>query len=286
MRISEHILSVALFGLSLGLTTAYALDGTRSPANTTPPLGIGVAPEAPLGLGSNIGVKAWARLMRAGDTEAAQRSLEDAARNGDVMAAWKLCRMYADGDGVQQNDFKAFECFRAIANSHADEATGTAEARFVANAFVALGNYYLTGIPNSEIKPDAVRAHEVFNYAASYFGDPDAQYHLGRMLRDGQGAPKDPKMAVRWLSLAASKGQYQAQAEFGAMLFKGQSVPRDAARGLMWLTLAKDAATPKETWITDLYAAAVKQATEQERGVALVHLEHWMADTSRSGRRN
>lgn len=283
MRISEHILSLALFGFGLGLTAAYALDGTRSPANIAPVVGVGVTPEAPLGGSSKL--KAWARALRAGDIEGAQKSLEEAARNGDIMASWKLGRMYADGDGVKQNDLRAFEYFRGIANSHADELTGTPEARFVANAFVALGGYYLSGVPNSDFKPDAVRAHEMFNYAATYFGDPDAQYRLGRMLLDGQGGPKDSKTAVRWLSLAASKGQYQAQAVFGALLFKGQSVARDSARGLMWLILARDAATPKETWIADMYGAAVKQATADEQAVALVYVERWVAEQSRSGRR-
>jgi TPR repeat protein len=261
-----------------------SLDGTRSSANIAPPIGVGVplqiVPEVNPG---GSGLRAWARALRAGDLEAAQKSLEDTARSGDVMAAWKLGRMYADGDGVQQSDLRAFEYFRSIADSHADAAQGTAEARFVANAFVALGIYYLRGIPNSDIKPDAVRAHEMINYAAIYFGDPDAQYYLGRILLEGQGVPKDPKSGVRWLSIAASKGQYQAQAVFGALLFKGQYVPRDAARGLMWLALAKDGAAPKETWIADQYAAALKQATEQERGVALVHLQHWMDNAS--GRR-
>jgi len=277
MRISEHILSVAVFGLGLGLATTHALDGTRSPANIAPPVGVGIAPEGASALGSGAGsIKAWARLLRDGDVEAARKSLEDAARNGDVMAAWKLGRMYADGDGVKQSDLRAFEYFRAICDSHADEVPGTAEARFVASAFVALGGYYLTGIPNSDIRPDAIRAREMFSYAASYFGDSDAQYHLGRMYLDGQGTAKDSKQAARWLFAAAGKGQYQAQAVFGAMLFKGQSVARDGAKGLMWLMLARDAATPKESWITDLYAAALKQATEEERGVALVYLERWL----------
>ena len=96
------------------------------------------------------------------------------------------------------------------------------------------------------------------------------------MYLDGQGTAKDPKQARRWLFAAASKGQYEAQAVFGAMLFSGQSAPRDAARGLMWLILARDAATVNETWITDLYAAALKQATEDERAVALVYLERWL----------
>jgi hypothetical protein len=214
--------------------------------------------------------------------EAALKSLEEAARNGEVMALWKLGRMYADGDFVKQNDLRAFEYFRTLADSHADEAPCTKPAVFVASAFVALGGYYLAGIPDLNIKPNAVRAHEMFNYAASYFGDPEAQYRLGRMYLDGQGIARDAKQAVRWLSLAAGKGQYQAQAVFGALLFKGESVPRDAARGLMWLMLARDAAAVKESWITDLYTAALKQATADEQAVALVHRQRWTA-RSRSG---
>jgi TPR repeat protein len=146
--------------------------------------------------------------------------------------------MYADGDGVKQDDLRAFEYFRGIADAHADEAPNTPQARLVASAFVALGNYYLEGIPDTAIKPDTDRARELFAYAASYFGDPDAQYRLGRLYLDGNGGVKDTKQAVRWLSLAANKGQHQAQAALGGMLFYGKSVPRQAASGLMWLTLA------------------------------------------------
>jgi TPR repeat protein len=141
---------------------------------------------------------------------------------------------------------------------------------------VRLGGYYLTGIPNSDIKLDAVRARDMFNYAASYYGDPDAQYRLGRMYLDGEGIAKDTKLGIRWLSLAANKGQYQPQAVLGALLFKGQYIPCDDARGLMWLILARDAATPEETWITDLYAAALKQATADERTRALDLLKRWI----------
>jgi hypothetical protein len=141
------------------------------------------------------------------------------------------------------------------------------------------------GIPNSNIKPDAVRARDMFTYAASYFGDRDAQYRLGRMYLDGQGVGKDTKQGIRWLSLAADKGQYQAQAVFGALLFKGQYLARDAAGGLMYLTLARDAATVEETWITDLYTAASKQATSEEVTRALDHVKRWI-ERSRSGRRD
>ena len=45
----------------------------------------------------------------------------------------------------------------------------------------------------------------------------------------------------------------------------------------MWLTLAKDAAgASSETWIGNMYDAAFKLATEDERSLALVYLERWM----------
>jgi uncharacterized protein len=242
----------------------------RSPANVGPAMGR-VVPRAI----SSGNLREFFRARELGDIETARKSLEDAARGGDVGAAWKLGRMYADGDGIKQNHQLAFEYFRGIADSHADEVRGTKRAVFVAKAFVEIGRYYLTGIANY-IKPDAVRAYEVFSYAASYFGDPDAQYHLGRMYLDGQGVSKNTKQGLRWLSLAADKGQYQAQAVLGALLFTGQSVSRDGARGLMWLMLAQDAATPGETWITDQYTAALKQATESERRMAPDYLEKWI----------
>jgi TPR repeat protein len=280
---SGYILSVTVFGFGL-LHTAYALDGTRSPADTAPMIGTvpGIGRVAPQeGVAYSGYLREWLRARQLGDMDAARKFLEDGARDGDVGAAWELGRMYADGDGVKQNHQLAFEYFLGIANSHADDVTGTTRARFVANAFVRLGRYYLTGIANSNIKPDAVRGRDMFDYAASYFGDPDAQYHLGRMYLDGQGVGKDTKQGIRWLSLAANKGQYQAQAVLGVLLFKGQYAPRDAARGLMWLMLAHDAATPEETWITDQYTAAWKQATETERSVAPGYLEKWIEQHGR-----
>jgi hypothetical protein len=50
-----------------------------------------------------------------------------------------------------------------------------------------------------------------------------------------------------------------------------------AARGLMWLTLAKDsAAGVNQTWVNRLYDSAFRQATEDERALALVYLKRWM----------
>jgi TPR repeat protein len=219
--------------------------------------------------------RSGARALKDGHKEKALVSLEYAAEQGLIPAQWKLGRMYAEGDGVEQSDVRAFEYFSRIADAHADDVLGTPQARFVANAFVALGHYYRDGIPDSDVRRDLGRARHMYAYAASYFGDPDAQYHLARLMLDGN-APRDPLQAARWLKAAASKGQYQAQAVLGRLLFKGEpGVPRQPARGLMWLTLA-NANAPQETWIADLYNAALKQSTEDERATAGDYLGRWM----------
>jgi TPR repeat protein len=216
------------------------------------------------------------QALRAGRTAQAVNELEYAAEQGMPAAQWKLGRMYADGDGVPKNALRAFDYFGHLTKTHGDDTPGTPQARFVANAFVSLGQYYLEGIPGSAVKPDPDRAREMFWYAASYFGDPDAQYQLGRLYLDHNAGARDPRQAVKWLGLAARKGQSEAQALLGAMFFKGDEVARQAALGLFWLTLAKDGAGPQEAWITETYANAVAQATDDERALAYKYLESWL----------
>ena len=275
MRISEFLLRAVVIGASLLsacllAVPAMAFDGSKSTdaMAAAPPLS---AMEA---------FKSGAHLLKAGEKAKAVHSLEYAAEKGHALAQWKLGRMYAEGDGVTQDDLKAFEYFRGIADSHAEDNPDTPQSRFVANAFVALGHYYLDGIPKTAIKRDPDRAREMFAYAASYFRDSEAQYYLAQLYLDGNGAPHDPRQAARWFGLSAQKGQCQSQAMLGAMLFAGDHVPRQAARGLMWLTLAKDSAKDgvgtDQAWINRLYDSAFQQATEDERALALVYLKRWL----------
>jgi uncharacterized protein len=265
MRISEGLrgavgggaLMLAMCGLG-AIGPASAFDGKAAPALLTP--------------GSEL--QASTGAADGGDRTKALTALEYAADQGHLVAQWKVGRMYAAGDGVARDDKRAFAYFSQIANAHPEEPPGTAEARIVANAFVALGNYYLTGIPNSTVLPNTARAREMFSYAASYFGDADAQYQLARLYLDG--TPSDPRQAARWLQLAAMKGDCRAEAVLGDLLFQGKRVPRQAARGLMWLTLSKDCAGPEETWIKPLVDGALHKASDDDRALALVYLEDWL----------
>jgi len=244
----------------LGATPALAFDGTTTPSTAalSPADGLRGSAHPPEG---------------APNKNSSLTALQYAADQGQPVAQWKLGRMYADGDGVPRDDLRAFNYFSQIANSHPDEAPGTPQARFVANAFVALGHYYLIGIPNSKITVDSARARDMFGYAATYFGDADAQYELGRLYL---GASGDPHQAARWLRLAATKGHCRAEVALGEMLFQGQVVPRQAARGLMWLILGRDCAGADENWVKPVYDSAFKRASDDERAMALVYLEDWL----------
>jgi len=269
-RIATGGMVASLIGglcLALGLTghgllpgPALAFDGTTAPATAL--------------LSPSDGLRGGVRAPEAGPKPSALTALQYAAEQGEPVAQWKLGHMYADGDGVPRDDLRAFNYFSEIANTHPDDAPGTPQASFVANAFVALGHYYLTGIPNTRVTADRERAREMFDYAATYFGDADAQYELGRLYLNG--APSDPHQAARWFLLAATKGHCRAEVALGDMLFQGHAVPRQAARGLMWLTLGKDCAGNDESWVKPLYDSDFQHASDDERAMALVYLEDWL----------
>jgi TPR repeat protein len=269
MRIFRLAIFALMLGAAPGAAPAFAFDGAP------------VAPDAAIPVVSGQPSTAAALKKAIPSTpvspDSSLTSLQYAAEGGHPVAQWKLGRMYADGDGVAQDDLRAFEYFSRIANAHAEDSPSAPQAAIVANAFVALGRYYLNGIPNSKIKSDPERAREMFSYAASYFGNADAQYDLARLYLHGVGTSRDDfRYGARWLGLAAQKGQHQAQALLGQMLFNGDQLPRQAARGLMWLTLALANAGPDETWIKESYNKAFAKASDDDRAMCLQMLEHWV----------
>jgi len=295
MRTSRRIIFALMLGAAPVAGPGFAFDG--APVNTkdaalpvvSQPAAQALNAQALGGgslsggtLGGGLGAPALKKTAAPATATAAATapsltSLQYAAEGGHPVAQWKLGRMYADGDGVTQDDLRAFEYFSRIANQHAEDSPSAPQAAIVANAFVALGRYYLNGIPNSKVKVDRERAREMFSYAASYFGNADAQYDLARLyLKTPDASRDDFRYGARWLGLAAQKGQHQAQALLGQMLFNGDRLPPQRARGLMWLTLARDSAGADEIWIKESYNRAITKASEDDRAMALQMLEHWL----------
>src|SRR3979490_2783874 len=267
MRIFRGIILALILGAAAVAAPLFAFDGAPATQDAVMPAVSG-QPGA---------VAALKKAIPPSTSDTSLTSLQYAAEEGHPVAQGKLGKMYADGVGVTQDDLRAFEYFSRIANAHADDSPSAPQAAIVANAFVALGRYYLSGIPNSKITSDPERAREMFSYAASYFGNADAQYDLARLYLRGVSSSRDDfRYGARWLGLAAQKGQHQAQAMLGQMLFNGDQLPRQAARGLMWLTLARDSAAPDETWIKESYSKAIAKASDEDRAMALQMLEHWV----------
>jgi hypothetical protein len=247
--------------LTLGLAPAFGFDGSTTdpsekiPKNFTDP---------------GQALRAGIADLKSGNADASVVALTYAADGGETIARWKLGEMYADGQGVPRDDLKAYHYFNQLVEEYDEDQPDRRNLSAISNAFTAVGVYCLNGIPNSEVGPDPQRAHELFQYAATIFGNPNAQYNLAQMYIVGAGGlAKDNMTAIRWLAVAAQKGHAPAEAVLGDMLFRGDGVPRQRARGLMWLGFAKDVALdPTETWIRDLYQRDFEVASDDERQAA------------------
>lgn len=272
MRLVKRVYTVQLF-LSLSLA---ALGGTMAFA-----LDVSATAKPPEATSDEI-FRSAKQSFREGNTTSAIKLLEEAADLGHPGALWVLGEHYRRGDGVPASDLKAFQIFNEIANSHADDSPSSPQAPFVASAFVELGTYYSTGIKDGPVKPNLPEARRLLTYAASYFGDREAQFKLGQMLGDSSLPDHDTVQAARWLTLAARKGHVGAQALLGQLLFAGDAdLPRKPLMGLMWLTIARSHAnSAQDDWIRDLQEQAFSVAAEQDRRQAVHLAQEWIAKNS------
>jgi hypothetical protein len=242
---------IVLTGLGSG--AAYALDPNLSPAEAF-----------------RSGYEAY----KAGDAQTALEALNYAAANGHPGALWKLGRMYQTGDLVTEDDTKAMELFARVANEYGDDNPNGPDAPFVADAFVTLGSYYQNGIPG-HVPADPNLARRFFAYAASYFGDSDAQFSLANMFLQGAGGDQNARQAARWFKLAARKGHVGAQAEFGHMLYEGIGLDRRPLEGLMWLSIAR-LSSPGDPVIQAQHEQAFSTASEEQRREAMAMATAWI----------
>ena len=103
------------------------------------------------------------------------------------------------------------------------------------------------------------------------------------MLLEGAATGRpEPRLAMRWLSLAAEKGHVPAQAVLGRMLFMGEAMPRQPARGLMWLRVASENASPtRHAWVIEMHKKANDAASEDERRLAESQAERYLKSAER-----
>ncbi len=248
----------------------FAATGAFAPAAQAlePQTGAAAVAVAPIFKDPRTALLRGIQGYQAGDFAASISALKYAAEGGQPLARWKLGQMYATGDGVPSDHLAAYKYFDQIVRGYDDERADPRVRSIVSSAFVSVGAYSLAGIPNTAVRRNPERALDLFHYAATYFGDGNAQYHLARMYLDGDGVSRDTRLAMQWLNSAADKNHVEAQAVLGDMLFRNSAnQPGRRARGLMYLTLAREAAGDRaqEQWIVDKYVTAMQTASDLDK---------------------
>ncbi|OXT00232.1 hypothetical protein B7H23_08640 [Notoacmeibacter marinus] len=210
------------------------------------------------------------QLYSDGDKDGALAAYAKAAEDGHAGARWKVARMYADGDGIARDDYRAFKMFQKIVEHGVTP--GSQEEIFVSDALVALARYYRTGIAETDVRANSDAAMDLYVRAASVYGNTQAQFEIGHMLLDEH---RNLRRAARWLQLASGKGHVGAQALLGDLLFqKGRTV-----EGLALLTTALDRASEGDRgWIRQRQEQAFGLASEAERRLAYEMSRHQLGE--------
>lgn len=203
-------------------------------------------------------------------------ALDYAARKGVFGAVLGLARIHARGDGVPRNEILAFQYYANIAENYSDVSHKNALADYVAEAFVALGNYYRRGIPNTRIRRDDQRAVRNYRHAASHLRNPVAQYQLARMYLVGDGVKKSPRRAAQWLNLAVKQNYAPSQALLGNLYWTGKGVQQSESMALALLDVAVKNSLrqdrlnlPKDrNWIQATHRKFLSQADPKVRRLA------------------
>ncbi|WP_169822903.1 tetratricopeptide repeat protein [Methyloligella halotolerans] len=216
--------------------------------------------------------------VQSGAVDKGVPALRFAADRGVLGAQLRLAELYAKGGPVPKDDAQAFTYYRQIADTYADIPPRSPVAKYVADAFVALGRYQLAGIPQIGLRPDPKRAADLFGHAASYFGDADAQYELAQLYLSGNGVKRNLRLGANWLAMAARKQHPESQAMLGEMLWRSEKGSGRYIRGLALIALAhhNSVTTGNEpAWIKDLYAEAFSDIDDETRQAVEATTPRW-----------
>lgn len=134
-----------------------------------------------------------------------------AAEQGDRDAQYNLGLMYRKGKGVEQSESKAFEWYLKAADQ------GDADAQII------VGYMYQKGIGVGQNDNKAVEWYR----KAVENGNSDAQCNLGGMYYEGRGVEQNDSKAVELYLKAAELGNAQALCNMGVMYIEGRGVEKN-----------------------------------------------------------
>jgi len=213
-------------------------------------------------------------------------AVHKAAQHGDVFAQYTLGLAYQEGRGVAPDQDKAALWYRRSAEQghveaqyalaclldqggHADEAhawytKAAVHGHAAAQKALSSEKWKTMAAPvtapksNAEPQKAADMSPEALDrlFQQAEAGDIDAQYNLGIMYYNGEGAPQDFGQAMNWFHLAAQQGDADAQFNLGLMIGRGEGVKKDPKISLQWFQKAAEQGHPEAK---DIVAKMAKQ---------------------------
>ena len=140
-----------------------------------------------------------------------------ANRDDDAtFAQYNLGKLYANGQGVQQNDDTARDWWQKTTGDNE-------EVRLL-----------LTVLPAPpDLQYTYATLHEKWQPAAAA-GDADAQYKLAALYLTGVGVPRDRNEALNWLEKAAAQNHAAAQYQLGRLYDSLNSSFRNPVKAHEW----------------------------------------------------
>ena len=193
---------------------------------------------------------------RAGFYQIALPALTYAAQHKLFFAEYHLARLLADNQSAHTNHAKAYELFLGIVEKYAAiiDVDDDERGPYVGKSLTAVARYFYRGLPEIGLQPNATRAAEFLEEAATFFRDPDSQFELAKLYLTGEGVREDRRKALHWLSKLTQEGHVGAQAFFADLLWTGKVVPKDEQRALALITVAAENAPAHERiWIEDIH---------------------------------
>lgn len=185
------------------------------------------------------------------DPAKARSSIEQAARQGNASAQFKLAEIFADGNESAAPDYEQAAVWYRLAAEQG-----------IAGAQVKLAGLYREGLG---VPRSYVEALSWYRQAADQ-GEVSAQHSVGVAYRLGAGIAQDQESAVRWFRLAAERGYAPAQRDLGFQYLRGAGVLQSFVDALFWFGLAAAQGDADAAAARDRLAAQVtpEQISEAE----------------------
>lgn len=179
----------------------------------------------------------------AADQKAAMQWYTLAAQHGSMMAQYWLGEIYFSGSS--NNGVSDYPTAKKWFMAAAEQGQGLAQLRL---AYLCAEKHY------KGVSSDYKEAEKWFIKAAEQNAG-DAQFRLGNFYHNYKNPP-DLKQAVYWLTRAAEGGNRMAMFDLSRMLKKGEGAPKNPAQALVWMKKSADLdMLPAEMMLSEMYAS-------------------------------